>query len=100
MATLTFRRMRRAEAREKWAGRAAVLAGTVIRLVRARRRTYPGIAGAVLVAVCLGGIIGHTIGHGLTPWVAGLVGGGFLLWFGSEINRAPQTPPPDTGSSY
>jgi hypothetical protein len=68
------------------AGRAAVAMGAAIRVSRRPARMVPGMAGAGLVAY----------GAALVYPPAGfIVGGLFLLWFGSEINRLPkpQEPP-------
>jgi threonine/homoserine/homoserine lactone efflux protein len=94
MATLSFARPRLPRARALWLallGRTATMAGTVVRESRARRRAVPGLAGAAMVAY----------GVALVYLPAGVVAGGlFLLWFGSEINRAPTPPALDTSSSY
>lgn len=71
------------------AGAVASAAGWVSGRVLASGRSLPSLAGAVLVSVCTGGFAGHVFGHGLSPWVGGLVGGVFLLWIGTELNRAP-----------
>jgi hypothetical protein len=61
-----------------WGG-LATAAGRVTGRALRLRRTVPGVAGAAAVSVCAGGLAGHVFGHGLSPWVGGLVGGVFLL---------------------
>ena len=61
------------------AGRAAELAGKATGRVMALLPTVPGLAGAAMASVCTGELAGHVFGHGLAPWVAGLVGSVFLL---------------------
>lgn len=81
-------RLRRHLSGDGIAGAVASAAGWASGRVLASGRSLPSLAGAVLVSVCAGGFAGHVFGHGLTPWVAGVVGGVFLLWIGTEINRA------------
>ena len=61
------------------AGRVVDVAGVVTGRVLAALPSVPGLAGAGAVAVCAGEVTGHVFGHGLAPWVGGLVGGVFLL---------------------
>lgn len=61
------------------AGVLASAAGAVSGRLLAVRRLVPGVAGAAAVSVCAGELAGHVFGHGLAPWVAGLVGGVFAL---------------------
>lgn len=51
------------------------LAGRVLAVVP----SLPGVAGAAAVSVCAGFAASHVFGHGLAPWVGGLVGGVFAL---------------------
>ena len=39
----------------------------------------PGLAGSLMVSLGSGEFAGHVFGHGLTPWVAVVVGGAFAL---------------------
>lgn len=55
-----------------WSLGAAGFAGSLV-------RGMPGIGGAAVFSVCTGGIAGHVFGHGLGPWVAGLVASVFAL---------------------
>ena len=70
---------RRTDWRDAVFGRAAEVAGKLTGRALQLRRTVPGVAGAAAVSVCTGGLAGHVFGHGLTPWVGGVVGGVFLL---------------------
>lgn len=89
MATLFAPALRRHFSADGIAGAVASAAGWVSGRLLASGRSLPSLTGAALVSACTGGIAGHVFGHGLTPWVGGLVGGLFLLWIGTELNRAP-----------
>jgi hypothetical protein len=65
--------------RDALLGALATAAGKVTGRALRIAPTVPGVAGAAALSVCTGGLAGHVFGHGLTPWVAGLVGGVFLL---------------------
>ena len=48
-------------------------------------RTAPAAYGALALALGIGGVIGHTIGHGLTPWIFLVITGAFALRLDSRI---------------
>lgn len=73
--------------------RAAVIAGTLVRILRPLGRLLPGLAGAVLASVGAGQVAGHVFGRGLAPWVGCVVAAGFLVRIGAEVNAAPPRPP-------
>jgi hypothetical protein len=70
---------RRRDWRDALWGGLATASGKVTGHALRVRRMFPGVAGAAAVSVCAGGLAGHVFGHGLSPWVGGLVGGVFLL---------------------
>jgi hypothetical protein len=72
--------------------RAAVIAGTVVRIMRPLGRILPGLVGAAAVSVGLGQVAGSVFRHGLALWVGLVVGGCFALWFGAEINAGTAPP--------
>jgi hypothetical protein len=61
------------------AGPLADAAGSVTGRALSLLPLLPGLGGAAAVSLCAGELAGHLWGHGLTPWVAGLVGGAFAL---------------------
>ena len=62
------------------AGRLAVAAGTLLRLARGHALSVPSLAGAAMVSA----------GAAMIYTPAGvIIGGGFLLWIGTEMNRRP-----------
>jgi hypothetical protein len=80
---------------------AAVIAGTLVRILRPAARILPGVAGAAAVSIGLGQAAGSVFRHGLALWVSLVAGGLFALWFGAEINAGAAAAPPrqddDTG---
>jgi hypothetical protein len=70
--------------------RTARWAGT---LVRWRvHLMLPGLAGAALVSLGGGMVVGHVFGHALALWAILALSGGFLLWIGASVNQAPRPP--------
>lgn len=67
------------------AGPLADAAGWTAGRVLALLPLVPGVGGAAMISVCAGEFAGHVFGHGLTPWVAGLVGGVFALLLDRRI---------------
>lgn len=81
--------------RRRLAVRFAIVAGT---LVRWRvHLMLPGLAGAALVSLGAGMVVGHVFGHGLALWAVLALSGGFILVFSAEMNRTPRRPrqPPE-----
>jgi hypothetical protein len=72
--------------------RAAVIAGTAVRVLRPLGRILPGLAGAALASIGVGEVAGHLFRHDLTWWVACVVAAAFLIRIGAEINAGPPAP--------
>lgn len=69
--------------------RAAVIAGTLVRI----GRMLFGPAAAAAVSIALGEVVSHVAGHGLAPWVALALAGTFGLWMSAELHAVPSPPP-------
>jgi hypothetical protein len=69
--------------------RAAVIAGTAVRVLR----VLFAPAAAAAVAAGAGEVIGHVFGRGLSGWTALAIGGAFALWISAELNSVPPAPP-------
>ncbi len=77
--------------------RAAMIAGTAVRVLR----VLFGPAAAAAVSIGAGEVVSHVAGHGLAPWIALAVGGVFALWISAELNAVPPAPPRrDDDTSY
>ncbi len=63
----------------------ATVAGSVTGRALRVAPTVPGLAGAAAVSVCTGEVASHVFGHGLAPWIGGLLGGLFLLVIDKRI---------------
>lgn len=67
------------------AGAIADASGWLSGRVLALTPSLPGLAGAAGVSVCAGFAASHVFGHGLAPWVGGLVGSVFALLLDRRI---------------
>lgn len=76
--------------RRRLAVRFAIVAGTLIRW--RVHRMLPGLAGAALVSLGAGTLLGRLLGPGLALWAILALSGGFLLWIGAAMNQAPRPP--------
>ena len=85
MATLSVPALRRRLRAREVAGPLADAAGWTAGRLLSLLPLVPGIGGAAVISVCTGELAGHVFGHGLAPWVAGLVGGVFALLLDRRI---------------